>query len=247
MININIDILILTISILLVLIIVERYIFNKRNLIKNIKFSQTLGHVTALRDHGTGEHNLRVTYMASILGEDLGLNRKSLKGLMKGAFLHDIGKIGIPDSILLKNGKLDDKEWKIMKQHPQLGVDIVSHIKWFHDAHDVILYHHERFDGTGYPSGLSGENIPLNARIFALVDVFDALISKRPYKDSFHRDKAIEIIKDGSGTHFDPKLVPVFLKYAQSFADIIQNGKEQDIKEKLIKQRDKIFNLGEKG
>ena len=162
---------------------------------------------------------------------------------MKGAFLHDIGKIGIPDKILLKNDRLNDDEWKQMKLHPILGKELIADMPWFNDALDVVVHHHEKFDGTGYPDNLKGNDIPLNARIFAIIDVFDALISIRPYKNPFSYDEAIKIMKNSSGTHFDPTLLDIFFKFTSIFADIIKNDTMEGVKLKLEKKRKKIFGL----
>ncbi len=209
----------------------------------HIKIAQSLGHAAAIRDHGTGAHNFRVTYMSSIIGETLNLKKKSLQALMKGAFLHDIGKIGIPDKILLKNGPLNDKEWETMKLHTILGKELIEDMPWFNDAMDVIIHHHERFDGTGYPYGLKGENIPLNARIFAIIDVFDALMSTRPYKKAFSYTDSLTIMKNHVNTHFDPKILGKFFIYAPDFSDTISNNSIEDLKLKLIERRKKIFGL----
>lgn len=215
----------------------------KMELVYNIKVAQSLGHAATIRDHDTGAHNFRVTYMASILGEALGMDRVSLQGLMKGAFLHDVGKIGIPDRILLKNGPLDEEEWNIMKMHPILGVELVEQMPWFEDASSVILHHHEKFDGSGYPYGLIGENISLNARIFAIIDVFDALLAVRPYKKALTLNEAIEIINHQSGSHFDPTIVERFLLLAPEFATIIANNTQDELKAKLEARRKKIFGI----
>ena len=215
----------------------------KTTLTYNIKIAQTLGDAAALRDHETGAHNFRVAYMSSIIGEALHLKKEALQALMKGAFLHDIGKIGISDLILLKKGSFDDNEWKIMKKHPALGVQLIEDITWFDDAKDVILYHHERFDGRGYPEGLKGYEISLNARIFAIIDVFDALLATRPYKKPFSTKKAMQIIKEESGSHFDPKIVEKFLIFAPDFAKIVRDETDEAIQIKLEQRRKQIFGI----
>ena len=181
----------------------------------NIKIAQAMGHAASIRDHVTGEHNLRVTYMSYMMGEFFKMDKKELQSLMKGAFLHDIGKIGIPDKILLKNGKLSDEEFEIMKKHTVFGKELLEDMEWFQDAIDVVLYHHERWDGTGYPYGLKGLNIPLNARIFAIIDVFDALMNNRPYKKALSYDETLKIIKSGKEKHFDPNILEIFLKLSE--------------------------------
>ena len=215
----------------------------KTELFYNIKIAQSLGNASALRDHDTGAHNYRVAYMASIIGEELKLRKRVLQALMKGAFLHDIGKIGIPDKILLKDGPLNDDEWKTMRLHTMLGKELIEDMPWFDDALDIVMYHHEKYDGTGYPDGLKAQDIPQNARIFSIIDVFDALMSDRPYKYSFSYDKALKIMKDSSGTQFDPKILEIFFRFAPYFADIIKNSSMQDAKQKLEKKRKVIFGL----
>ena len=212
-------------------------------LIDNIKISHLLGNITALRDHETSAHSIEVTYLSSILAQKLNLDNTVVQNLMKGAYVHDIGKVGIPDKILLKQASFDDEEWKIMKQHPTLGADLLRDINWYKEAIDVVLYHHEKYDGSGYPYGLKGNNIPYIARIFAIIDVFDALVRIRPYKKAFSLDKAIDIIQKDSETHFDPDIVKVFLPLAKKFYDIITNNTEDQLKQKLIEKRIEIFGI----
>ena len=132
--------------------------------------------------------------------------------------LHDVGKIGIPENVLRKPTKLSDDEWAIMKQHPTIGAEkVLLPNKALHDLIPMVKHHHEHWDGTGYPLGKKGEDIPLNARIMAVADVYDALVSERVYKEPFSFQKAVEIIKEESGSHFDPRLVDVFLKYQKEF------------------------------
>ena len=141
----------------------------------------------------------------------LGLAPAELVHLRRGVLLHDIGRMGVPDAILLKPGSLTDDEWVLMKQHPGLAYEMLSPIKYLHSALDVPYCHHEKWDGTGYPRGLEGEQIPLMARIFAVVDVFDALSSERPYRRAWSREKALEYIRSESGKHFDPRVAEMFL------------------------------------
>ena len=126
--------------------------------------------------------------------------------------LHDLGKIGISENILLKKGKLNKKEFEEIKKHPQIGADIIRPIQFLHDLIPFIFYHHERWDGKGYPSGIRGEDIPLGARVIAIADVYQALISDRPYHKAFTKSTAIDIIKKSSGTQFDPRIVNAFLR-----------------------------------
>ncbi len=233
---------------LLSIFFIGLYIFEKNknrtlNLQYNIFEAQALGHAATLRDHETGVHNIRVTYLSSLFGEVLGLDKKSMQNLMKGAFLHDVGKIGISDTILLKNGALDDDEWKIMQNHTTLGVELVKNIPWFSDAQDVILHHHEKYDGSGYPAGLKGEEIPYHARIFALVDVFDALMSKRPYKIALSKEASIKIIKESSPSHFDPTLTTKFIHFLHTLDTNLYLKSEENLRELLVKRRKKIFGI----
>jgi HD-GYP domain-containing protein (c-di-GMP phosphodiesterase class II) len=141
----------------------------------------------------------------------MGLKPRQLIALRQGAYLHDIGKVAVPDYVLLKSGKLDAAEWAVMKTHPEIGFEIASRIPALPRlALDVVRYHHERWDGTGYPKGLGGEEIPLLARIFAAVDVFDALTSERPYKKAWTEAAALAELHDKAGSHFDPKVVMAF-------------------------------------
>lgn len=188
--------------------------------IGNLQMLQALGDAVAIRDTGTSDHNLRVTLYAQELGEAVGLDRDSRKALMKGSFLHDVGKIGIRDEILLKTGKLTPEERDTMHSHVLYGCRIIDGVKWLEDAHDVVRHHHERFDGDGYPDHLAGDEVPLNARIFAVADVFDALISERPYKPALSKEETLQKMGDERGTHFDPHLFDVFCGISE---DIYQN------------------------
>ena len=163
------------------------------------------------REHETQFHSQRVAEYARRLAKALGITGQDLRYIYWGGLLHDIGKIGIPDSILLKPGKLNDDEWKIMKQHPLIGFKIVEKIDFLGPARDVVLYHHERWDGRGYPFGLKGEEIPLGARIFALADTLDAITSDRPYRKALPFEYAIEEIAKNAGKQFDPHITKVFL------------------------------------
>lgn len=176
----------------------------------NVELMEVLGSAIAKRDSDTDLHNYRVCLYSIRFAEALGLDDNTIRIVIAGAFLHDVGKIGISDSILLKPGKLTEEEFSVMKTHVQLGVDIVAKSSWLNGAREVIEFHHERFDGSGYRQGLRGESIPLAARLFAIVDVFDALTSRRPYKEAFSLESAIRILAEGRGSHFDPDLLDVF-------------------------------------
>jgi HD-GYP domain-containing protein (c-di-GMP phosphodiesterase class II) len=202
----------------------------------NLEMASVLGTAIAKRDSDTGDHNYRVTLYALRLGEAAGLDDSGLRGLILGAFLHDVGKIGIPDPVLLKPGRLDAAEFEIMRSHVGLGEEIIAKSDWLRPARDVVAGHHEKFDGSGYPLGLKGEAIPLNARIFAIVDVFDALTSRRPYKDPLSLEASLEIIRTGAGTHFDPRLVEHFLELAAELhADI--GGRDPDALNLMLRRQ----------
>lgn len=162
------------------------------------------------REHDTQKHSLRVRAYASRLGKQLKLSKHDLHVLGQAALLHDVGKIGIPDNILLKPGSLSADEWQRMREHPEIGCRILQPVEFLSEAAQIVYAHHEKFDGTGYPRGLAGDAIPLGARIFAVVDVFDALMSARPYKQGMPYDAARQRIIEAGGSHFDPRMVAAF-------------------------------------
>jgi HD-GYP domain-containing protein (c-di-GMP phosphodiesterase class II) len=180
----------------------------------NLQSISLLGGTIAKRDSDTDAHNYRVSIYAVRLAEAIGLDVETIRGLIKGAFLHDVGKIGIRDNVLLKPGKLDEREFEVMKTHVEHGLDIVDRSAWLTDAKDVVGGHHEKYAGGGYPKGLREQAIPITARIFAIADVFDALTSKRPYKEPMSFDKTMAIMQEGSENHFDPELLAAFVKIA---------------------------------
>jgi GAF domain-containing protein len=165
-----------------------------------------------LRDQETEGHTRRVVKMTVDLARTMGVEERELENIRRGALLHDIGKMGIPDSILLKQGPLDASEWEIMRQHPEYAYKLLNPIDYLHPVLAIPHFHHEKWDGTGYPQGLMGENIPLAARIFAIVDVWDALTSDRPYRPAWSKEKALAHITEQVGKHFDPAVVHAFLK-----------------------------------
>ena len=165
-----------------------------------------------LRDEETEGHTQRVTELTLRLAEKFGISQQEQVQIRRGALLHDIGKLGVPDGILLKPGKLTDEEWKIMRQHPNSAYEMLMPITYLRPAMDIPYCHHEKWDGSGYPRGLKGEQIPLAARIFAVIDVWDALTSDRPYRSAWTKERALEYIKEQSGKHFDPDIVEVFLE-----------------------------------
>ncbi|NQT58210.1 MAG: HD domain-containing protein, partial [Bacteroidetes bacterium] len=165
-----------------------------------------------LRDNGTEEHTKRVTAMTDRFAKKIGIIDEELTHVHRGALLHDIGKISVPDSVLLKPGPLTNDEWAIMQQHPVSAYNMLFPIAYLRSALDIPYCHHEKWDGTGYPRGIKREQIPLAARIFAVVDVWDALTSDRPYRKAWSEEKSMGYIQESSGSHFDPTLVDIFLQ-----------------------------------
>lgn len=165
-----------------------------------------------LRDQNTEDHSMRVMDLTLDLAHSLGVSEHDLIHMRRGALLHDIGKMGIPDAILLKPGPLTEDEWHVMRKHPVFAYDLLSNIPFLRPALDIPFYHHEKWDGSGYPRGLYGKQIPLAARIFSVVDVWDALGSDRPYRKKWTKSKILEYISKESGTRFDPEIVDLFFK-----------------------------------
>jgi putative two-component system response regulator len=174
------------------------------------------------RDNETGQHIKRMSHYAAAMAQKMGLKKKAIDTLLYAAPMHDIGKIGIPDAILLKPGPLDEDEWTVMKSHTTMGADILSGstIGFVKMGEVIALTHHEKWDGSGYPNGLKGRSIPLVGRIVALADVFDALTSRRPYKEPFSIEKANRIITEGKGKHFDPDVVDLFFSIQEAILQI---------------------------
>lgn len=179
-----------------------------------IEVIKLLGSVSEYRDMETGNHILRVGYISEFLARKAGLSNEECEMILYASMMHDIGKVGISDTILLKPGKLTGEEFEIMKTHSSMGKDMLSSsdMPLLKASAEIALTHHEKWDGSGYPSGLKGENIPLFGRIVAIADVFDALKSERPYKKAFDDDKVKEIFAKDSGKHFDPALTEIFLR-----------------------------------
>jgi putative two-component system response regulator len=169
-------------------------------------------HAMDLRDQETEGHSRRVTDLTLKLAKAFGITDAELTHIRHGALLHDMGKLGIPDSILQKPNTLTEQEWATMRKHPQFAYDMLYPIEYLRAALDIPLCHHEKWDGSGYPRGLKGEEIPVSARIFAVVDVWDALISDRPYRKAWKKEEAFEYIHKQSGKHFDPQIVDLFFK-----------------------------------
>lgn len=180
----------------------------------NLETLSLLGSAIAKRDSDTDAHNYRVTLYAVRLAEACGLSATDVRVLIKGGFLHDVGKIGIRDAVLLKPGRLSEEEYAVMKKHVDHALDIVRRSRWLWEASAVVGAHHEKYDGTGYPAGIKGRDIPITARIFAIADVFDALTSRRPYKEALSLESAMEILEQGRGSHFDPEVLESFRQVA---------------------------------
>lgn len=193
-----------------------------------VEIIRRLGKAAEFKDNETGMHVIRMSWFSRFLAEATGQPEDWCELLYNAAPMHDIGKIGIPDKVLLKPAKLDDEEWEVMKKHAEYGADIIGehHSPLLQLAKEVAISHHEKWNGKGYPNGLQGESIPLSARIVAIADVFDALTSERPYKKAWTEEKAIALLQEEAGQHFDPELVPLFItclpkvrEIQQQFAD----------------------------
>ena len=195
-----------------------------------------LSRAAEYKDEDTGAHILRMSNYSAVVARKMGLNEKSVEAILYAAPMHDIGKIGTPDRILLKPGKLDPGEWEIMKQHATNGGRILegSDAGFIKLGEVIALTHHEKWDGSGYPKGLKGSKIPQAGRITAIADVFDALTSKRPYKEPFSLEKSFAIIKEGRGNHFDPDVVDAFFAIEDEILSI--KAKYKDDQESLLVQ-----------
>ena len=212
-----------------------------RLLDSNLEILQVLGGAIAKRDSDTDAHNYRVSVYSVCLAEAVKLPRDQIRSLIKGALLHDVGKLGIRDNILLKPGKLTKEEFTVMKTHVDHGMELTDRASWLKDSQDVVGSHHEKYDGTGYPAGLCGESIPLAARIFAITDVFDALTSRRPYKEPLSFDEAMQILDSGKGSHFDPALLDVFHAIARDLYDTFSGTDDNISKKRLESMTDEYF------
>lgn len=193
-----------------------------------LQIVQRLGRAAEYRDNETGMHVIRMSHYARTLALAAGSSDEWADDLLNAAPMHDVGKIGIPDAILLKNGPLTAEEWVTMRRHPEIGAEIIGE----HDsqvlqmAYIIALTHHEKWDGTGYPRGLAGEDIPLASRIVAVADVFDALTTERPYKHAWTVDDAMAHIEQQAGAHFDPRLVPLFIGLRPQLEEIRERWKD---------------------
>ncbi len=199
----------------------------------HISMMESLGRAIAKRDSDTGAHNYRVAWIAARIAECMGVSGNAMQALIVGSFLHDVGKIGIPDAILLKPGKLDDAELSTMRTHVAQGEQIVTGMGWLDGANAVVAAHHEKWDGTGYPRHLKGEEIPQAARIFAVADVFDALCSKRPYKEPMPFASVMDILEKDTGSHFDPAVMAVFRSMAKEIFETIEHCNEAEARQLL--------------
>ena len=195
-----------------------------------LKIIQRLGRAAEFRDNETGYHVIRMSHSARLIAEAYGGNSAWIEMLFDAAPMHDVGKIGISDDILLKPGKLDAREWEQMKKHSEFGAEIIGDDDnpLLQMARIIALTHHEKWDGSGYPEGLSGTDIPLEGRIVAIADVFDALTSERPYKRAWPVEDAVQLIRDSAGSHFDRELVVLFDKVLPDILRIREQYADQD-------------------
>jgi HD-GYP domain-containing protein (c-di-GMP phosphodiesterase class II) len=210
----------------------------------NLETLAVLGNAIAKRDSDTDAHNYRVTLYSTRIGEALGLCAADMRVLIKGSFLHDVGKIGIPDTILLKPGRLDAPEFAEMKTHVGKGAAIVHRSSWLQESNEVVGYHHEKFAGGGYPRGLRGEEIPLTARIFAVSDVFDALTSQRPYKKPLSFEETMDILDLDRGKHFDPAVIDAFAGIARELFDRFAGHEGAELDNELAAVVARYFSAG---
>ena len=172
---------------------------------------ESMADMLHARDPYTFEHSDEVADLSEEIARQLGLHEDEIEQVRSGALIHDVGKIGIPDSILKKPGKLTTEEWEIMKTHPDIGADLIKDLEMYTGVVELVRHEHEHWDGNGYPKGLQGEEIPLGARIISVADAYNALTTDRPYRDAHPHERAVEIIQSETGTHFDPTVVDAFL------------------------------------
>ena len=187
-----------------------------------VDFAKILLQTVGAKDHYTEEHSRRVTLLADIFSKYLKLSNRQISDLQIAAAFHDIGKIGIPDNILLKTTRLTDDEYQVIKTHPTIAANIFSVSDIYKDIYPIMYYHHERYDGNGYPTGMKGKQIPLLARILSICDSFDAIVSKRTYKEGATIEFALSEIDKGAGTQFDPELAPKFIKMVENNTEYIE-------------------------
>lgn len=207
----------------------------------HLMLMDVLGKMVAKRDSDTGLHNSRVTYIAIRIAEELKQEQGEMQALIAGSFLHDIGKVAIPDAILLKPSGFTEEEWITMKSHVFHGEQLVQNIGWLNIAYEVVAAHHEKWDGTGYPRGLREDSIPISARIFMIADVFDALCSERPYKKAFTYEESMKIIHKDANSHFDPYVVSVFSIISKDIYELLFKRSDVEV-EKILKEKiDQFF------
>lgn len=207
----------------------------------HIAMMEALGRAIARCDADNELHNVRVAWIAATLAEAVGLQGRRMQELIVGSFLHDVGKIGLPEHILLKPIPLSEEEMRVMRTHVGRGESIVGEAGWLGGGQVVVAGHHERWDGNGYPRGLAGAEIPLAARIFAIADTFDALCSRRPYKDPLPLAQALQVLDEGAGKQFDPQLVQVFASRASAVYHALADVDEEQLRERLQRMVRKHF------
>ena len=195
-----------------------------------LEIIERLGRASEFKDNETGLHVIRMSHYSRIIAAQMDFDEEWVDLIFHAAPMHDVGKIGIPEAILCKPGALNDDEWIMMKRHPSIGADIIGEHddKLLQTAREIALTHHEKWDGSGYPNGLKEGDIPLSGRIIAVADVFDALTTKRPYKEAWPLEKALDLIKDSSGSHFDPNIVDKFIESLPDILDIKTKFGEPD-------------------
>lgn len=195
-----------------------------------LQIVQRLGMAAEYKDNETGRHVIRMSHYSRIIARGAGFSASYADDVLNAAPMHDIGKLGVPDNVLQKPGKLTEEEWVIMRRHPQIGADIIGHHPsgLLRMAHLMALTHHEKWDGTGYPYQLDGEDIPIEGRIVAIADVFDALTSTRPYKKAWSIEDAVAHLKAEAGKHFDPDLIPIFLDNLPEIIEIKERWPEKE-------------------
>ncbi len=193
-----------------------------------LEIIRRLGLAAEFKDNETGMHVIRMSYFSRILGQAAGLSPADVDNLFNAAPMHDIGKIGIPDAVLLKQGPLNPEEWAVMRTHSQIGADILGQHPpgLMHVASEIAITHHEKWDGSGYPHGLKGTAIPIAGRIAAIADVFDALTSERPYKTAWTVEAALDLLRAQSGKHFDPALVDLFMAHLPEILEVKERWAE---------------------
>ena len=228
-----------------ILFLLERLaVYSRKLLDAHLQTVEALGETIAKRDSDTNYHNYRVTLCTVRFAEAVGFPSSQMPGLIKGAFLHDIGKIGIRDNILLTEESFDEKEYAIMKKHVGYGLEIIHMSSWLKDAAHIVGYHHEKFDGSGYPAGVSGRDIPLAARLFTIVDVFDALTSIRPYKKAYSYERTMTVLKEGRASHFDPELLDTFKEISQELYAEFAGREDDGLKVQFDRLTTTYFNSG---